>query len=63
MATWILVNKLTGVKYPAITNDEKAWYENPESPAYNKYRFEEVKDKSPLAPAPHEAKQVPKEEK
>lgn len=39
---YIPVQKLTGKRYPAITEDEKKWYENPESPVYNKYTFEEV---------------------
>ena len=60
---YIPVQKINGRRYPAITAEDKAWYENPESPAYNKYTFEEVKDKTPLAPAPTEAKQVLKEEK
>ena len=63
MPTFIPIQKLTGKRYPPISQEEKAWYEDPQSPAYQKYTFEEVKDKGPLAPAPVEAKQVTKEEK
>lgn len=58
---YIPIQKLTGKRHPPITKEEKEWYENPDSPAYQKYTFEEVKDKSPVAPPPMEAKQVEKE--
>ena len=56
--TYIPINKQTGVKYPPISKEEKDAYDAPNSAARGKYRFQEVEDKTPRAPAPTEAKQV-----
>jgi hypothetical protein len=60
MATWIPIQKLTGKRYPPISDEDKKWYEDPTSPAYQKYTFEPVKENQSPAPSPLEAKQVDK---
>ena len=57
---WVPIQKINGKRYPAISDEEKQWYENPLSPVYQKYTFEPVKEKETPAPSPLEAKQVDK---
>jgi len=57
---WIPIQKINGRRMPAITEDEKQWYETPSSPVYQKYTFEPVKESQVAAPSPLEAKQVEK---
>ena len=57
---WIPTQKINGRKMPAISDEDKKWYENPLSPVYQKYTFEPVKENQVAAPSPLEAKQVEK---
>jgi hypothetical protein len=60
MANWIPIQKLTGKPYPAISDEQKKWYEDPQSPVFQKYTFEAVKEHQTPAPSPLEAKAVEK---
>lgn len=57
---WIPIQKINGKRYPAISDEDKKWYEDPLSPVYQKYTFEQVKESQNPAPSPVEAKQVDK---
>jgi hypothetical protein len=61
-SNWIPTNKRTGVKYPAISQEEKDAYESPNSAVKGKYTFQEVKQTAQSAPPPIEAKPVTKKE-
>ncbi len=52
--SWIPTNISTGVEYPEIDDETKAYYEKSFK---GKYRFRKVKSKED-APAPKEAKKV-----
>ncbi len=60
MANWIPIQKLTGKRYPAISDEQKKWYEDPLSPVFQKYTFELSKEHQTPAPSPLEAKAVEK---
>lgn len=60
MATWIPIQKINGKRYPPISDEDKKWYEDPQSPVFQKYTFEPVKENQIPAPSPLEAKAVEK---
>jgi hypothetical protein len=52
---WIPTNKKTGIRYPPITDAEKAKYEADPN-LKGKYNFEAVSQSARIAPLPAEAK-------